>query len=613
MCGFAGAVSRTGATVNEHALQQARAALAHRGPDGSGHWQSEEGTVAFIHNRLSILDLSACAAQPLRYLHYTIIHNGEIYNYLEIKKTLQAKGYSFYSQSDTEVIAAAYDAYGHGCLKMFDGAFAFAIWDLRRDCLFAARDRFGEKPLFFYQDENKLFFASEMKALWQMGVSKEVNSAMLYNFLTIGYTSNPADGQETFYSNIHKLPAASFLTYSMAANSIRIERYWQLEVSENPATEEAAVAQFTALLSHSVQKRLRSDVPIGTSLSGGLDSSAIVALCTGQQAAQYSHKCFTAVFPHFEKNEQEFAEQVAAKFGLQHFQIPISEHELLQSMDAVAWHQEEPFGSAGVVAQYLVFKRAKEAGVTVLLDGQGADEILAGYDKFRTCYWRQLYREKKLSRSGELKAARSMGISKSFGIAQKAAALAPDFAASMLQTLRARSAATNLYLNADFRFANKRNLYYSLPATPDLAGALYFNTVVYGLEELLRYADRNSMAHGVEVRLPFLQHQLVEFLFSLSPHFKIQQGWTKWLLRRSMEKTLPQNIVWRAEKVGFEPPQKAWMQHKAVQEKIYAGKKKLVQEGILSTKALQRFTPAGAYAANNWDWQFWSASQLWND
>lgn len=610
MCGIAGAVSRRGKPINEQRLEAAGTTLAHRGPDGTGFWLAEDGAMALAHRRLSILDTTSCAAQPMRYLHYVIVHNGEIYNYIELKKELAQKGYCFGSNSDTEVIVAAFDAYGKACVQHFDGAFAFAIWDLQKDCLFAARDRFGEKPFFFFTDAEQLVFASELKALWQYGIAKKPNLAMLYNFLTIGYTSNPTDPQETFYTNIHKLPAASYLTYAVATNTVRIETYWQLQLFQKPITEEAAIAQFNDLLANSVQKRLRSDVAIGTSLSGGLDSSAIVALCAQQASEQYSHNSFTAVFPGFEKNEQLFAEQVALQFGLKQFQIPITENELLQHIDAVAFHQEEPFTSASVVAQYSVYHKAKEAGVTVLLDGQGADEILAGYSKYYPWYWQQLYREKSLKKSGELAHARAMGILKPFGIKEKTAALLPQFALSMQQTLRAKKAANTPYLNRDFAFANKANLYYSLPATPDLNGALYFNTVVNGLEELLRYADRNSMAHGVEVRLPFLNHHLVEFLFSLPAHFKIHQGWTKWLLRKSLEYTLPQNIVWRKAKVGFEPPQKAWMQHKAVQERLMEGKKELVQEQILSPKALQQFTPTDAYAANAADWRAWSASYL---
>ena len=394
---------------------------------------------------------------------------------------------------------------------------------------------------------------------------------------------------------------------------MRIEKYWQLEpVVNTNIREEDAIVQFKNLLTASIQKRLRSDVAIGTSLSGGLDSSTIVALCAQERASQDSHKCFTAIFPHFARNEEPFATQVALQFGLQHFKISITENDLLQNMETVAQHQEEPFGSASTVAQYLVYQKAKAEGVTVVLDGQGADETLAGYDKYYFWYWQQLFRQKKLAKSGELQAARDMGVLKSFGAPQKAAALFPEFAASMKQTLQARRAAKNLYLHPDFRFAHKRDLYYSVPTTPDLNGALYFNTVVYGLEELLRYADRNSMAHGVEVRLPFLQHQLVEFVFSLPPHFKIRNGWTKWLLRKSMENILPENIAWRKEKVGFEPPQKQWMQYKGVQEQLVEGKKHLVREGILSSKALQAIKPMDANAADNFDWRFWSASFLWS-
>src|SRR6478672_9051892 len=200
MCGIVGAVSRTTKLLDVPRLQQAGAQLAHRGPDSMGLWANEEASAAFVHHRLSILDLTSCGAQPMRYLHYVIVHNGEIYNYIELKKKLETRGYAFQSESDTEVIAAAYDAYGHGCLKKLDGAFAFVIWDTRKECLFAARDRFGEKPFYFFADDEQLLFASEMKALWEAGVPKEVNTAMLYNFLTIDYTSNPADPQETFYN-----------------------------------------------------------------------------------------------------------------------------------------------------------------------------------------------------------------------------------------------------------------------------------------------------------------------------------------------------------------------------------------------------------------------------
>ena len=611
MCGIVGIAVHKGRISQAH-LQNAASNLHHRGPDHNAHWVSRNKKIAFAHQRLSIIDTRSCAHQPLHYANrYVIIYNGEIYNYPELKKALQAKGLTFFTESDTEVIAAAYHAYGKACVHHFDGAFAFAIWDEQEQKLFAARDRFGEKPFFFFYDQDRFCFASEMKALWQVGVSKEVNRALLYNFLTIGYTANPADPNETFYQYIYKLPAASLLEYNGARHQVEIEKYWMPQAEENTnISEREAIAQLRELLSQSVHNRLRSDVLVGSSLSGGLDSSAIVAHCAQNSAAQYSHQCFTATFAGFEKNEQAYAAKVAKSFGLQHNIIPVGENDLLQQMDALMYHQEEPIGSASSLAQYKVYAAAKAAGITVLLDGQGADEVLAGYHKYYKWYWQQLYRQRKLKRSGELEAARAIGVQEGFGLKNKLAALLPDYAAAMLQSSKAKTAARHPYLDTEFATCYKRNLYYTLPTQHHLNGVLYYNTFVNGLEELLRIADRNSMANSVEVRLPFLNHQLVEFLFTLPPHFKIHQGWTKWLLRKSMEGVLPDDIVWRKDKVGFEPPQQQWMQSAAVRERITEGKKKLVEQGILSTAALQHYKPHPAHAANAFDWRCWSASYL---
>lgn len=614
MCGIAGIVSKNSQLVYNERILQAINCLRHRGPEAKGTWVNEGRTIAFGHSRLSIIDLSKAAAQPMQYLNrYCIIHNGELYNYIEIRQQLLKKGYQFQSQSDTEVIVAAYDAWGNDCLQQFDGMFAFAIWDEKEKKVFAARDRFGEKPFFFFYDEEQLLFASELKALWSIGVNKEVNASMLYNFLTIGYAYNPFDPQETFYQNVHKLPAASFLVYSLADHQLQIEKYWQVFPEVKPIEAGNAAEQFQSLFSDSIKKRLRSDVSIGTSLSGGLDSSSIVAFCDGLLSDHYSHKCFTASFAGFEKDELKYAEAVAKKFGLKHYVATADTEEIVKLMDEVMLHQEEPVNSASVLAQYKVFQLAKQNSVTVLLDGQGADEVLGGYHKYYKWYWQELYRNKKLKKSGELKNIETLGITETLGIKNKLAALFPDFAAGIVQTRKSKKAFRHPDLNRDFAFSNKQHFYYSLPSSFDLNGALYYNTFVNGLEELLRFADRNSMAHAVEVRLPFLDHSLVEFLFSLPSQFKIHQGWTKWLLRKSVENALPGEIVWRKDKIGFEPPQKIWMEEKMVQDAITNSKQKLVNQKILSASVLdKKIKPHSAYAANNQDWKYWSASYLFD-
>jgi asparagine synthase (glutamine-hydrolysing) len=613
MCGIAGIVSRKNIDGSFSLLQKGTGALSHRGPGHEAFWKNENGTVAFGHRRLCIIDLSQAAAQPMHYAgRFTIVYNGEIYNYLEIRAELEAKGASFQSHSDTEVVLAAYATWGNECLQRFDGAFAFAIWDEKEQTLFAARDRFGEKPFFIFYEEEQLVFASEIKALWQMGIRKEVNQSMLYNFLTIGYTANPFDNQETFYNNVLKLPAAHSLTYDCTKNELNIHPYWQAYIDvDNRISEGEAIEKFTQLFRESIRKRLRSDVAIGTSLSGGLDSSSIVAFCKAEKAAQYTHKCFTASFTGFEKDETHYAALVAGRFNLAHFTTTIAEDEVARLMEQVAAQQDEAFSSASVLAQYKVFSLAKQHGVTVLLDGQGADEILGGYHKYYKWYWQELYRLKGLNSSGELKAARELGVQESFGWKNKMAALLPEFSASILQSQKRKKAFQHADLDRDFAFSHKRNLHYATPTHHNLNGALFYNTFVNGLEELLRLADRNSMAHSVEVRLPFLQHELVEFLFTLPPHFKIHQGWTKWLLRKTVEDQLPKEIGWRKDKVGYEPPQKAWMQKKAVQEKIRDGKEKLVQEKILSPAVLAKaITPKSAHEEASFDWRYWSAAQL---
>jgi asparagine synthase (glutamine-hydrolysing) len=614
MCGIAGIISSEKNFVLTERLKQMINALAHRGPDGEGTWMNKSGEMGFGHRRLSIIDLSEAGHQPMNYIdRYTIIHNGEIYNYVELKEALQKKGYSFRSKTDTEVIAASYDCWKDECVDHFDGMFAFAIWDENKKELFAARDRFGEKPFFYFNDETKFVFASEIKALWAAGIERRPNLKMLFNFITIGYVDNPNQPEETFFENISKLPAASCLKYKLSTNELSFEKYWDIDLDNKlkKNSEQEIIEQFNHLFSTSIKRRLRSEVSIGTSLSGGLDSSSVVAVSYKVQAANDSHKCFTASFQNFEKDESVYSKQVADKFGLQQFNINISDSDLINDWEKFSDQQEEPIDSASAYAQYKVYELAKQQGVKVLLDGQGADETLAGYHKYYKWYWQELFHKIKLFRSGELRAAKRNGINESFGVKNIIASLFPDFASVILERQYLLNALRQEDLTHDFVKLQSREAYYSTPPYFNLNGALYFNTCMHGLEELLRYADRNSMAFGKEVRLPFLSYELVEFIFSLPSNFKIRNGWTKWLLRVSMKNDLPENIVWRKDKVGFEPPQFQWMQNEKVQELIRNAKKKLVDEKILKAEVLNKpIVPKSAYDADNNDWRYLSASTL---
>ncbi|GGB09712.1 asparagine synthase (glutamine-hydrolyzing) [Puia dinghuensis] len=606
MCGIAGILSADAAKITPQRLKDMTAAIAHRGPDGEGVWISPSGVAGLGHRRLSIIDLSPAGAQPMHYLNrYTIIHNGELYNYLELRDILQAKGYTFYSRTDTEVIAAAFDHFGAECLQYFDGMFAFAIWDETTQRVFIARDRFGEKPLFFYHDAAEFLFASELKALWAAGVKKESNLKMIFNFLTIGYTQNPADAAETFFQNIYKLPARSFLFYHPVTRDLEISAYWDIEAEQTRTiTEENAIETFSRLFHASVHRRLRSDVRVGTSLSGGLDSSSVVACILKEQDAPVDLPTFSALFPGFEKDESAYIGLLTRHYSLQNHPTTPTAAGLIKDFERLVYHQEEPFLSSSIYAQWAVYELAARNKVKVLLDGQGADELLAGYHKYYNWYWQELYRRDKKTLALELEAARESGVSEGFTWKNRLAAWLPGYTGVILKKARSAQQRRSSDLSRDF-IRESGVSYYDIPHIDKLNGVLYYNTFMNGMEELLRYADRNSMAHGVEVRLPFLDHTLVEFVFSLPAHFKIRRGWTKWLLRRSMEDILPGEIAWRKDKTGFEPPQKTWMEDPMMQEYLFEARRTLVKAGILTPRVLQKkIQPQEVHAAENRDWRY---------
>ncbi|HEV8284034.1 MAG TPA: asparagine synthase (glutamine-hydrolyzing) [Chitinophagaceae bacterium] len=624
MCGITGIIQINPQLYNKEHLEKMTDALSHRGPDGKGFWHNELGNVLLGHRRLSIIDLTDAAAQPFHYLNrYTTLHNGEIYNYIELRDELKKKGYGFRTQSDTEVLTAAYDCWKEDCLQQLDGMFAFVIWDEKEKQVFAARDRFGEKPFhYIYDDIYKAFlFASEIKAFWTIDIGKEFNKKMLFNFLTIGYTDNPNQPDETFYEGVRKLPPASFLKIELKQNfRIGIEKYWDIEIknqNEN-ISDEDAIGKFSELFVTSIKRRLRSDVPLGTSLSGGLDSSSIAAAICKLMGDPHQYetqntklKVFSATFPGFEKNEEKYIDEIARDFSLQSFKTSIANDEVPILFQKLIQQQDEPFGSAGTLPQYKVFELAKQNGVKVLLDGQGADEILAGYHKYYKWYWQELFRKSKLVSSGEIRKAKELGVDEGFGIRNIIGALFPDFATVFLERQYLLNALRQEDLAREFVNLQSQEAYYTTPAIFSLNGVLYFNTCMHGLEELLKYADRNSMAHGREVRLPFLNHELVEFLFLLPSHFKIREGWTKWTLRKAMENTLPTNIVWRRDKIGLEPPQKSWMQLPPVQEMIHEAKKKLVNEKILKPSVMnKKIKPVAAYEKDNYDWKYLVSAQF---
>ena len=463
MCGIAGILSPDTGNVSRQRLQKMTDAIQHRGPEGDGFWINSSGTAGLGHRRLSIIDLSEAGSQPMHYLdRYTITYNGEIFNYLEIKDDLIRKGYAFTSKCDTEVVLAAYACYGKECLQYFDGMFAFAIWDRQQQTLFCARDRFGEKPFYYYYSPShkEFVFASEMKALWAAGIQKNTDKEMLFNYLTLGLVQHPVDRQQTFFEDILSLPRSHYLLYKAGQNNqphLEVRSYWDLdkETQKTDASARNIQLEFQRLFSASVKRRLRSDVAIGSSLSGGLDSSSIVAVINNLLEGSKNQKTFSGIFPGFEKDESKQIELVTERFKIDNYSVTPTADDLINDFEKLVYHQEEPFQSASIFAQYKVYGLAKQKGVTVILDGQGADETLAGYAKYYHWHWQEIVARRRWK-----EAKREMGFAKEHGHKinwnwkNYIAAFAPQLAANEIKRRTFRQQVANCEIRKDF-FSDK--------------------------------------------------------------------------------------------------------------------------------------------------------------
>ncbi|HSK12688.1 MAG TPA: asparagine synthase (glutamine-hydrolyzing) [Phnomibacter sp.] len=628
MCGIAGIIQGPGIeTFSNGKGTQMLQALAHRGPDGEGRWKSEHGRVELLHRRLSIIDLSAASDQPLHYGDHVLVFNGELYNYRELKEELKQKGYRFNTTGDTEVIPAAYQCWGADCLHRMDGMFAFALYNKRTGKMIIARDRFGEKPLYFHAHYSALgkldhlLFGSEMKALWAAGIPQVVHDSMMVNYLGLGFVQNPIVKTDTFFRNIQNLPPGYLLEIDTNTPRFTMKRWYEAYKrighldDDDLKNEHKVIERFHDLLMRAVQRRLRSDVPVGTSLSGGLDSSCIVAAIHGLKKDHgpvegWANVCFSAVFPGFDRDEDSWSRMVAEHFGISRYTVSPTATGLTEHFARLMYHQEEPLQSSSVFTQYMVYGAARDEAVSVLLDGQGADEILAGYPRYSHWYLQQLLRKSPRAMRTEKQLLQANGMLEQWGLTNYLAAWMPWQTAQALKQ-KARNQMMQAPLQREYLDAHFDTNTLFKPEVRTLEDMLYFNTFNYGLEELLRYADRNSMAHSREVRLPFLEHELVEFIFSLPARFKIRQGFGKWLLRKAMERYLPHEVAWRKGKTGFEPPQRLWMQDKGIREMIMESRKTLADKKMIAPSELdRRILDEGAHAANNYDWRYLCAAAM---
>jgi asparagine synthase (glutamine-hydrolysing) len=591
MCGIAGFISLSPRENGLELLKSMTDALEHRGPDGEGHWLDESGQVGLGHRRLSIIDLSDIASQPMHVNdRYVIIFNGEIYNYVELRELLKSKGYSFRSDSDTEVLVCIYDAYREKCLDYLDGMFAFVIYDKTERKIFGARDRFGEKPFFYTTIRGCLYFASEIKALWTVDANRKADPDFLFNYIGFGYLQDPNDCSRTFYKGIFKLPSAHYFSADVSNFDLKLAKYWDIDITyqQNEISETKAIEQLHELFYNSLKRRLRSDVPLGSSLSGGLDSSIIVsALGHIDTENKIRRKTFSASFPGFKKDESRYQKIVIANTSVEPFFVYPDETSFLKNYREILYHQDEPFGSASINIQYEVFKKAKEENTTVLLDGQGADEILAGYHGYYHAFFDELKKINNAQYRVEYNKYRQLHQSNSinaiilpskYGYLKK---FLPETIKRKIKDSIVKKPLKNVF-SSEFYMTQHRQKFHVKENFGTVNEALYYSIFNFGLEELLRYADRNSMAHSREVRLPFLNHELVAFVFSLPSCFKIRNAWTKWILRKAFENEVDDRIIWRKDKIGYEPPQKDWLSNKEILEQVHSAADTMVSNGILS-------------------------------
>lgn len=570
MCGIAGILAK-GAPRND-LVSVMLDSMVHRGPDGSGvvgHSLRDGACVSLGHRRLAILDLSEAGAQPMADItdRYVLTFNGEIYNYLEVRAALVKLGSTFRSNSDTEVILEAYKQWGEACLARFNGMFAFALYDSVRGVLFCARDRYGEKPFLFSFGKDFFAFASEYKALLQHpGIPLDIDEWRLLRSAHNASTGLDADRQTVFNAAQQLMPGEA-MEVNVSTLQHRIWHYWQVQpgVERAVADEQAVFDEFRELLIDSVRLRLRSDVRVGSCLSGGLDSSAIVCIVRHLLGPDAAYNTFTGHFPGTPADEWSYAEKVVSATGVLSHVVEPTVDRLMADLPQFLQFNELPVGSSSQFAQWCVFHLAKENGVTVLLDGQGADEALGGYEQYFARYVEALQ-----ERGDTARLARELPLIKArypLALVPRARSLRDRLPFRLRHGLSNRfGMGTSLLYGLRPGVAERISMENALPCKPGfnaLTNALAQDTFGRYLTTLLRYGDRNSMAHSREVRLPFCDHRIAEFVFSLPPHMLMGEVQTKRLLRESMRGILPKSIRARWKKQGFRPPQDLWFKSPA--------------------------------------------------
>jgi asparagine synthase (glutamine-hydrolysing) len=550
--------------------------VIHRGPDGRGwrEFDSQAGPVALGHRRLSIIDLHPRADQPMSCPQgrYWLTFNGEIYNFVELRAELERQGEAFHTTSDTEVLLRAYIVWGECMLNRLLGMFAFVIYDHMEQRLFVARDRFGMKPLYYFASRKGVAFASEIKQLIDLpGFCRKINLARTYDYLSVGWTDH---SEETMFADARQLRGGQCVSVDLNRGSVGnllVRRWYDLPRQPGPAvSEDLAATQFRALFEDAVKLHLRSDVRVGSCLSGGLDSSSIVVVmdrALKESAVSAPIHTVSACYYEDAVNERPFVETVVAATRTEpHFIYP-SAARVFSDAEKITWHQDEPQSSTSMYAQWCVFEAAKQNGIKVMLDGQGADEQLAGYHHSSfAVHGGELMRRRRYAAVARMVLERRLwhGASvKQQLIELRGRPKLPDFF-RRLRRLPSVATPAGWLGSALLEAVQEADTYKSalfrdhIGSVEDLGHLCVADMISASLPRLLRYEDRNSMAHSIEARLPFLDHRLVEFTLGLWDRHKIVGGDTKRVLRRAMNGYLPEEVRWRRDKLGFNTPEEGW-------------------------------------------------------
>ena len=567
MCGIVGIYSRKG--IDKQQLKKATEIMQHRGPDAEGYFT--DSIIGLGHKRLKIIDLSDNANQPMSNENgnLQIIYNGEIYNFREIRRELEEFNHKFKTNSDTEVILHAYEQWQENCLQRFNGMFAFAIWDNAKKELFLARDRAGVKPLYYYLDKDRFIFASEIKALLEFDIPRELNTDVLYDYLNYFILI----GNYTLFKHIKTIPPAHFLILSQ--DKITAKKWWDFSYSEEQKTEQQWITEFREQLLRSIELRLIADVPIGAFISGGIDSSAIVALMN-----KISGQVKTFCVGSGDETELKYARLVAERFHTDHHEILITADDFSKNIEKMIWHSDMPMSWPSFIPLYFVSELSK-GKATAILTGEGADELFAGYNRYRLML-------KEISLNKGLK-------------------IIPSFfrraVSSSIKTGDVRYKKNwNMLLNGfNYDFATGVNIFFGMEREDALASKiprnnilkervkqifnekqtnllnrfLYLDFKTY-LHELLMKQDKMSMAASIESRVPFLDYNMVEFAARMPANLKLKGNEGKYILKKAMLGILPQELIYQ-KKRGFPVPIDSWFKNEL---RDYV-KQQLTEQGII--------------------------------